>query len=180
MSISFKTHFVKDVAGLFSSIKSIANEYQQGIIDRHLLLYSKIRGRIVCALQHDELVGYYIYIPAEKFLFDAKWLSLKQILRIHNIDLSKATVPCFAFVTRSSACEDLYIQMLQERVRDSKQQGYMYGIVGINQIQDSSSSICKQRAWIEEIDMLANLTATTYFTLEYKHEAGENILIHRY
>lgn len=180
MSINLKAFFIRDIPQHKQTLKDIADEYENGIIDRHINFYEKIGGRVICAFSNDKLIGYYIYIPAKKFLFNTKWLTLKLKLREHNIDIEKATVPCFAFVTKNLAEEELYIEMLKYRLEDSRNNGYYYGIVGINQIQDINNSICKQRKWMEEIQLLANITETTYTVLEYKHEAGDSILIHRY
>jgi hypothetical protein len=180
MSVALKAFFIRDITQHKQTLKDIADEYKKGIIDRHINFYEKIGGRVICAFSDDKLIGYYIYIPANKFLFNVKWLTLKIKLKQHSIDIEKATVPCFAFVTKKLATEQLYIEMLKHRIKDSKDNNYCYGIVGINQIQDINTSICKQRKWMEEIQLLANITETTYTILEYKHEAGESILIHRY
>jgi hypothetical protein len=179
--IDYQCFYVKDIKHLFSDIIQIANSYSKDFLTKELFFYSKIDARIVCAFEEKTLVGYYIYMPATKFLFNPKWSKLKIVLKEFEINIHKSTVPCYSFVNKKYDGLDIYYEMNKLRVFDAKNQGYTHGIIGLNLLRDDiNGDICKERLFITQIEDFVNRTNTSYMIIPFKHDFGKEVYVQIY
>ena len=136
---------------------------------RFLGFLSRTQSRIVIAEYSGVKVGYYVYMPAERWLgINLTYAENLAEIRAKGYVLSKGCMPAYAHLMPPHNTMENFLAMNKVRIDDAVKQGYTYGIVGLgrNRIPGAEEEACYEAAWIDVFDKFAEFTGTTYEQLD--------------
>lgn len=179
--ISFKLDYSKNLKEHLPEVLSLAERVMGEPMDRQLKFYFRNQSRCLLIFDEEMLIGVYLYSPAIQFFANPKWLSLRNHLRESNIALEDCCVPTFLFVDMYWRSDRLHDAINEVRVKDAKQMGYKYGIVGADAYAaNSPTPKCVEREWVDQTERFSNNTGCPIVPLGFKNGHGEEVYIQHY